>query len=48
MSVTRDKIDEVLKTLPDKLQEEVLKFANSLLQNDQERDARSRLHSADK
>lgn len=33
MAIEKDKIDEVLKKLPDELQDEVLRFAKSLLQN---------------
>jgi len=41
MAIERDKIDEVLKKLPDELQDEVLKFAESLLKNGRARDAGS-------
>ena len=40
MAIEKDKIDEVLKKLPDELREEVLKFAKALLQSDHKRDAR--------
>jgi len=40
MALEKDKIDEVLKKLPDELREEVLKFAKALLQIDHNRDAR--------
>ena len=40
MALEKEKIDEVLKKLPDELREEVLKFAKALLQIDHNRDAR--------
>jgi hypothetical protein len=41
MAIERDKIDEVLKKLPDELQNEVLKFAESLLKRRRARDTGS-------
>jgi hypothetical protein len=38
MAIERDKIDDVLKKLPDDLQDEVLRFAESLLKSRRARD----------
>jgi hypothetical protein len=37
MAIEKDKIDEVLKRLPDELQDKVLKFAESLLRSSRAR-----------
>lgn len=39
MGLEKEKIEEVLKKLPPELHDEVLKFAQSLLERDRDRDA---------